>query len=552
MIYFSCMSNGADYIATRGRFSEAEARVKFLDVLSAVDYAHSCGIVHRDLKAENLLFDANMNIKLIDFSFGTHHPDSKRPQSLLSTWCGSPPYAAPEIFKGEPYVGTKADIWSLGVVLYVMVCGTLPFDAQALPHLRHQVLSASFRVPYWLSCVCERLIRWMLSKVPSKRPTTQEIFHHAWFTQPLPELSRDRSILPVETALRDSGVNCPIWSHESSLSPMSSSDCGESNLNSSRTSLVDPLSNLAADVELGRVNEFVILIMESYGMKRSQIFESLSRRAYDHLMATYLLLGEKIRQKRFSLNLTNLTPNSLNELVADNCPADSETIPSRPWTVKHSRVDSAVDVKSSISEYEAPRIPGDFSASLTDSEVGIVPSAFLHSSNTTFPAHHIRSWLPQSSDIPMEQVHQLPSCSEQLGVTDPMQLTMTWTTQQPLPSNRYLAIPSLDNPTQVLDETQLVASIPQHRLVDFGEADQTTHPWLISAQNDLEDTEPSRPHTPPPLRRTLVRRKYGVFNPPAHLDQLAKAVMEQQRQAPSATHTDPDDDDSTHQTTNET
>ncbi|KAF6779205.1 hypothetical protein AHF37_01070 [Paragonimus kellicotti] len=368
-----------DYIATRGRFSEAEARVKFLDVLSAVDYAHSCGIVHRDLKAENLLFDANMNIKLIDFSFGTHHPDSERPQSLLSTWCGSPPYAAPEIFKGEPYVGTKADIW----------------------------------------------------------------------------------------------VRAPV--------------------------------------------------------------QSLSRRAYDHLMATYLLLGEKIRQKRFSLNLSNLAPNSLNELVVDNRPVDSKIIPHRPWTVKHSRVDSAVDVKSSISEYETSRIPDDFSASLPDSEVGIVPSAFLYSANTTLPAHQIRSWLPQSSDIPMEQIQQLPSCSEQLDVTDPMQLTMTWTIQKPLPSNRCLAIPSLDNPTQVLDESQL-----------------TTHPWRIPVQNDLEDTKPNGPHTPPPLRRTLVRRKYGVFNAPAYLDQLAKAVMEQQRQTPPTTHTDPDDEDSTHQTINET
>ncbi|KAA3670448.1 uncharacterized protein DEA37_0001674, partial [Paragonimus westermani] len=252
---------------------------------------------------------------------------------------------------------------------------------------------------------------------------------------------------------------------------------------------------------------------------------SLSRRAYDHLMATYLLLGEKIRQKRFSLNLSNLAANSLNELVADNCPVDSEAIPHCSWTAKHSQVDSAVDVKSSISDYETSRVPGDFSASLQDSE---------------------------SSDIAMEQIQQLPPCSEQLGVTDPMQSTMTWTIQQPLPSNRCLAIPALDNPTQVLDEAQLVASIQQHRLLDFGEDDQIIHPWLIPAHNDLEDAEPSGSHTPLPSRRTLVRRKYGVFNPPANLDQLAQTVLERQRQAPSTVPTDPDDEDSTHQTIDET
>ncbi|VDP92948.1 unnamed protein product [Echinostoma caproni] len=81
-----------------------------MDVLHAVDHIHSMGIVHRDIKAENLLFDAQMHIKLTDFSFGTHYSSSAS-QPLLTTWCGSPPYAAPEIFKGEPYVGTKADIW---------------------------------------------------------------------------------------------------------------------------------------------------------------------------------------------------------------------------------------------------------------------------------------------------------------------------------------------------------------------------------------------------------------------------------------------------------
>ncbi|CAH8464881.1 unnamed protein product [Heterobilharzia americana] len=161
------VSNGElfDYIATYGRFSEVDARVKFLDVLSAVDYIHSCGIVHRDLKAENILLDSEMNIKLVDFSFGTYFSSSDQ---LLSTWCGSPPYAAPEIFLGEPYIGVKADIWSLGVILYVMVCGALPFDAQSLPHLKNQVLSASFRVPYWLSMSCEQVIRSMLSREPSE------------------------------------------------------------------------------------------------------------------------------------------------------------------------------------------------------------------------------------------------------------------------------------------------------------------------------------------------------------------------------------------------
>ena len=81
------------------------------------------GVVHRDLKVENLLLDNENNIKLADFGFSNYYDSS-----LMSTWCGSPPYAAPELFEGKEYNGPKVDIWSLGVVLYVLVSGTLPFN----------------------------------------------------------------------------------------------------------------------------------------------------------------------------------------------------------------------------------------------------------------------------------------------------------------------------------------------------------------------------------------------------------------------------------------
>ncbi|KAK0069241.1 serine/threonine-protein kinase SIK2, partial [Biomphalaria pfeifferi] len=165
-----------DYIAQHGRMSEPEARKKFWQILSAVEYCHNHRIVHRDLKAENLLLDANMNIKIADFGFGNFFEQNEQ----LATWCGSPPYAAPEVYEGKKYLGPQIDIWSLGVVLYVLVCGALPFDGANLQVLRDRVLSGRFRIPYFMSSECEHLIRRMLVLEPSKRYSIVQIQSHRW------------------------------------------------------------------------------------------------------------------------------------------------------------------------------------------------------------------------------------------------------------------------------------------------------------------------------------------------------------------------------------
>ncbi|OQR79408.1 serine/threonine-protein kinase SIK3-like [Tropilaelaps mercedesae] len=136
-----------DYLVENGPMPEDHARLKFKQIVSAIKYCHERQIVHRDLKAENLLLDSDMNIKIADFGFSNFFT----PDATLSTWCGSPPYAAPELFEGREYDGPKADIWSLGVVLYVLVCGALPFDGSTLQILRTRVLSAKFRIPYFMT-----------------------------------------------------------------------------------------------------------------------------------------------------------------------------------------------------------------------------------------------------------------------------------------------------------------------------------------------------------------------------------------------------------------
>lgn len=177
-----------DYLVAKGRLSESLSCDYFLQILSAVEYLHNHNIVHRDLKAENLLLsDDYRTIKIADFGFANYFTRDR----LLSTWCGSPPYAAPELFKGLNYVGPPVDIWSLGVILYVLVCGSLPFDGQNLVFLKSRVLSGKFRIPFFMSTECESLIRGMLRLDSEKRYRIRQIRAHSWLAKYAPKGSSD-------------------------------------------------------------------------------------------------------------------------------------------------------------------------------------------------------------------------------------------------------------------------------------------------------------------------------------------------------------------------
>ncbi|XP_033220169.1 MAP/microtubule affinity-regulating kinase 4-like isoform X3 [Belonocnema kinseyi] len=254
MIYMVCeyASRGEifDYIARYGRMGEPRARSTFAQILSAVEYCHSTGVAHRDLKAENLLLDAQMNVKIADFGFSNRFTPGER----LSTWCGSPPYAAPEVFRGKHYAGPEIDVWSLGVVLYVLVCGALPFDGSTLQSLRDRVLSGRFRIPYFMSTDCESLIRKMLVLEPSKRYTIPQIKRHRWMAGAADGIYTAASTIP--------------------------------------SSQQEP-------------NDQILRLMHSLGIDITRTRESLRNNSYDHHAAIYFLLLERVKQHR-----TNSSPNN--------------------------------------------------------------------------------------------------------------------------------------------------------------------------------------------------------------------------------------------------
>lgn len=136
-----------DYIISHGRLKEKQARKFARQIASALDYCHRNSIVHRDLKIENILISKTGDIKIIDFGLSNLFS----PRNHLKTFCGSLYFAAPELLQAKQYTGPEVDIWSFGIVLYVLVCGKVPFDDQSMPQLHAKIKKGHVDYPPWLS-----------------------------------------------------------------------------------------------------------------------------------------------------------------------------------------------------------------------------------------------------------------------------------------------------------------------------------------------------------------------------------------------------------------
>ncbi|CDO70081.1 hypothetical protein BN946_scf184806.g8 [Trametes cinnabarina] len=184
-----------DYLAEKGRLNEEETRMLFGQLCLAVAYVHEKGIVHRDLKLENVLLDERCRVKLGDFGF-TREFDKG---SLLETFCGTTGYAAPEMLMAKRYLGPEVDVWSLGVILYTLLTGMLPFDDDDERVMREKVIKGEYEDPEWLSDEARNLIANILQVDPTRRLTIAQILTHPWFVvgNKVPQRNSSQLSLPV-------------------------------------------------------------------------------------------------------------------------------------------------------------------------------------------------------------------------------------------------------------------------------------------------------------------------------------------------------------------
>ncbi|TRZ01112.1 hypothetical protein DNTS_007838 [Danionella cerebrum] len=267
-----------DYLVAHGRMKEKEARAKFR-------------------QAENLLLDADMNIKIADFGFSNEFTLG----SKLDTFCGSPPYAAPELFQGKKYDGPEVDVWSLGVILYTLVSGSLPFDGQNLKELRERVLRGKYRIPFYMSTDCENLLKKLLVLNPGKRGSLEQIMKDHWIN---------------------------VGHDEEELKPYS-----------------EP------EVDFNDTKRIELMI--TMGFPKDEISEALRTQKYDEVMATYLLLGRKPPEFEGSdsLSTTNLCQRSRPSSDLNNSSAQS------PAHSKVQRSVSSTQKQRRFSDHVAPSIP---------------------------------------------------------------------------------------------------------------------------------------------------------------------------------------------------
>ncbi|KAK9734352.1 hypothetical protein RND81_04G133700 [Saponaria officinalis] len=172
----------------KGRFSEDLSRRYFQQLISAVGYCHSRGVYHRDLKPENLLLDENWDLKVSDFGLSAVKGDfvdmistNDSSDGMLHTMCGTPAYVAPEILAKKGYFGNKVDIWSCGIVLFVLTAGYLPFNDGNLMNLYRKIYKGEFKCPKWMSSDLKNLLHRLFDINPSTRITIDEIVNDPWF-----------------------------------------------------------------------------------------------------------------------------------------------------------------------------------------------------------------------------------------------------------------------------------------------------------------------------------------------------------------------------------
>jgi len=197
-LIMECLDGGnlCSYVKAKRRLTEDDSRKIFFQILQSIEHLHMLGVTHRDIKLENVLFANSNDIKLIDFGFSTVCQPGKR----LKVFCGTPSYMAPEIVRRTEYEGKPVDMWSLGILLYALLCGCFPFRAKSYPDLYRRIARGTFAIPEELSASVKDLLNQFLTVDVSQRITASAAMRHSWLQVQLatsPDINKLRLETPI-------------------------------------------------------------------------------------------------------------------------------------------------------------------------------------------------------------------------------------------------------------------------------------------------------------------------------------------------------------------
>lgn len=340
-----------EYIVARGRVEELDACRCFHHILNGLDYCHKQNVTHRDLKPENLLLTSDSTIKIVDFGLSNIAPSG----ALMKTACGSPCYAAPEMIAGLEYHGPVADMWSLGVILFALSCGYLPFEDANTVKLYEKIVNCDYQLPDFISEGIRDLIRRLLNTNPRERFDAAAVRRHPWYCQV--SVSSDP----------------PSASHSYRHSQ----------------------AHLSVDEPVHVDEELIDELVSRMGFNAAAVRQSVTNKTHDHLSATYelLRLHHRTKQQRAATTASKTVTASTTTTSTSGTTTAS---PARSTT-------SSTTTRAASSRKKSDRAPSSASTNTTGSGNSAVPVASVDESKGSHPASplsvaastHSDEWSPR-------------------------------------------------------------------------------------------------------------------------------------------------------------